>query len=359
MQSASDIATWIEERKKRFPTRARVAESREKQRKAKEEKQQRKEQIQERKTAQREAAVQTGDLKEEESQDGAVKAKLRIEKLRKKLEKAERRAAKAEAKASVALFQQAPEHVTLKKRKRSNSDVSLTNIKDEFEQSTVLMAKPGNQEKKASPEPKIKSDLYLKSNDKMLRIRQESEEFSTEITPIPAPLTPTSQPGQLVSDMASENAKLPSPAERVIDDVKFSIPSLQLSIHADGNQNEDNQLSRDRASTPSSRLSTLSGDGSDDDDTTSSSGSSSSSTDTGGQGTLSSVQTAPVKVQPLERKAKARSRVCLQFLRGGGCQRGDRCKYRHELPTKGNRALKQQAPLRRKRISLYQRVSQV
>ncbi|KAL9611799.1 MAG: hypothetical protein Q9167_003567 [Letrouitia subvulpina] len=281
LQSASDIAAWIDERKKRFPTKARLAESREKQRKVKEERQQkRKEQIQERKTAQREATAQNRDLKEEEYKDEAAKAKLRIEKLRKRLEKAERRAARAEAKASVALFHQTPGHATQKKRKRGNSDMGLTSIKDEVEQSAVVTAKSGNQEKNASPEPNIKSDLYLKPNGHMPMIKQEGEGFLTEISTVPAPLTPTSQPGQPVSDMAPENPKLPSPANQVIDDIKFSIPKLESSVHADSNENEDNRLSRDQTSTPSSQLLTSSDNSSDDDDTTSSSGSSSSSTDT-------------------------------------------------------------------------------
>ncbi|RAH76435.1 hypothetical protein BO86DRAFT_372845 [Aspergillus japonicus CBS 114.51] len=110
LQSPEDIKAWIEERKKRFPTQARVEEKKkamEEAKKAREEAlRQKKLQRQEQKPPQKDSKNQKG--REQQSQkdgqkdsndpvDIAAKAKLKADKLRRKLMREEKRVAKAEA----------------------------------------------------------------------------------------------------------------------------------------------------------------------------------------------------------------------------------------------------------------------
>ncbi|KAL2854300.1 hypothetical protein BJY01DRAFT_205873 [Aspergillus pseudoustus] len=94
LQTTAEIAVWIAERRKRYPTQAKIEEKKkaiEEAKKAKEEAmRKRKEQ-----TAMREKKVQ--DRAALDPADAAAKAKRKAEKLRRKLEKEERRIAQAEA----------------------------------------------------------------------------------------------------------------------------------------------------------------------------------------------------------------------------------------------------------------------
>ncbi|GAB1212859.1 hypothetical protein ATERTT37_002008 [Aspergillus terreus] len=96
LQSPEDIAAWIEERKKRFPTQARIEERKkamEEAKKAREEAaRQREQRRQETKRAQKEQANDGAN-----PMDEAAKAKQRADKLRRKLQKEQKRVEKAEA----------------------------------------------------------------------------------------------------------------------------------------------------------------------------------------------------------------------------------------------------------------------
>jgi hypothetical protein len=103
LKSATEIALWIEERKKRYPTQARVEEKKKELEEAKKAKDKQREETQ---RQQRETRAQQERAKREQKEkeaghadpiDAAVKAKLKAEKLRKKLLKEEKRVAKAEA----------------------------------------------------------------------------------------------------------------------------------------------------------------------------------------------------------------------------------------------------------------------
>lgn len=115
LQSFAEIAAWIEERKNRFPTKARVEEQKENQRQLKASQQTKLQALKESTKPKQlakpvEKQKQPTEVKEEaESKDGgkkstvtaeAAKSKAKLEKLRKELRKQEKRIAKAEAKAS-------------------------------------------------------------------------------------------------------------------------------------------------------------------------------------------------------------------------------------------------------------------
>lgn len=103
LNNATDIQSWIEERKKRFPTQARIEEKKKAQEEAKKQKELQREEArrkQQEVKEQREQARREAQEKKEmgsDPMDAALKAKAKAEKLRKKLLKEERRLQKAEA----------------------------------------------------------------------------------------------------------------------------------------------------------------------------------------------------------------------------------------------------------------------
>lgn len=100
LQSPADIANWIAERKKRYPTKARIEEKKRLEaEKAKEAEEARKKKQQEREAARHETKESQGEANPNSKDpiNAAMKAKRKAEKLRKKLLKEERKLAKAEA----------------------------------------------------------------------------------------------------------------------------------------------------------------------------------------------------------------------------------------------------------------------
>jgi hypothetical protein len=103
LNNATDIQSWIEERKKRFPTQARIEEKKNAQEEAKKQKELQREEARRKQQEfkeQREQARREAQEKKEmgsDPMDAALKAKAKAEKLRKKLLKEERRLQKAEA----------------------------------------------------------------------------------------------------------------------------------------------------------------------------------------------------------------------------------------------------------------------
>uniref|UniRef100_A0A093V105 Reticulocyte-binding protein 2 like a n=1 Tax=Talaromyces marneffei PM1 TaxID=1077442 RepID=A0A093V105_TALMA len=110
LNNTTDIQSWIEERKKRFPTQARIEEKKKTQEEAKKQKELQREEArrkqQELKEQREQARSQAQEKKEmgSDPMDAALKAKAKAEKLRKKLLKEERRLQKAEADAERALL---------------------------------------------------------------------------------------------------------------------------------------------------------------------------------------------------------------------------------------------------------------
>lgn len=100
LQSPADIANWIAERKKRYPTKARIEEKKRLEaEQAREAEEARKKRQQEREAARQQAKESQGDAIADSKDPihAAIKAKRKAEKLRKKLMREERKLAKAEA----------------------------------------------------------------------------------------------------------------------------------------------------------------------------------------------------------------------------------------------------------------------
>ncbi|KAL4911864.1 hypothetical protein BDW62DRAFT_39437 [Aspergillus aurantiobrunneus] len=110
LQTSADIAAWIEERKKRYPTQAKIEEKKkamEEAKKAKEDAQRQQKEAHKLATARAKKEQENYSHKEQpqgssDPVDAAARAKLKAEKLRRKLMKEEKRIAQAEADAQLA-----------------------------------------------------------------------------------------------------------------------------------------------------------------------------------------------------------------------------------------------------------------
>ncbi|KAL4986919.1 hypothetical protein BDW68DRAFT_118859 [Aspergillus falconensis] len=102
LQTSADIAAWIAERKRRFPTQAKIEEKKKAMKEAKEAKEEAQRQQREVRKSAAARAKKDQEKKEQtrdsiDPADAAAKAKLKAEKLRRKLMKEEKRIAQAEA----------------------------------------------------------------------------------------------------------------------------------------------------------------------------------------------------------------------------------------------------------------------
>ncbi|KAJ5180430.1 hypothetical protein N7492_003640 [Penicillium capsulatum] len=105
LQSASDIVAWIAERRKKFPTQARVEEKQkaiEEAKAAREAVRREKEKQKEREKPQKETAGQADGDTADPAIDAAMKAQRKAEKIRRSLSREQKRFAKAEAEAAAA-----------------------------------------------------------------------------------------------------------------------------------------------------------------------------------------------------------------------------------------------------------------
>lgn len=353
LQSPSEIAAWIAERKKKFPTKARAAEAAERKRKREEEqqaarqaakesqakrraeariKQEEEKAAKERQREDKEKARSEGAADNASGDAKALRAKARVEKLRRRLEKEERRVAKA--------MKSKPEIKT--KREMSGSLIEQTESgpPQEIGHSTALdgvdLTKPTPVDSQISNpmQDGVKSSdgtatqTGPQEHDASIDASAVTGKVSADASSIANPLTPTSQ--YSLPDQESVPAALEVSTEDLTNTVSAEPVVANLQNHSspsklDGNH-EESDLSM---STNSSDISSSS----EDDDDTSSEGTSSSSDEAPKVAT--SKRTAPDKVPP-PRREKAKSRdICRSFLKSGRCPRGDRCKFRHERPEKG------------------------
>lgn len=330
LQSSSDITAWIEERRKRFPTKARAAEIAEGKRQREEQQRATNQfrgeaqeihgtEFRKRQKQKTEREKQRRKCKNA-SEDTAATSKRKVEKLRKQLEKEEKRIAKAEAQASkdkvdfsteVGRTQMLALGKENKKRKRSDSGGS-----DNAKVEDTDLVKPG---------------------------------FQEAASVVPDPLTPTSQPALADEERdhppkglnANGAAGRLNSATREGDGTYF--PGIARSI-------QDSSVSMCDSSSNSSPA--------DSEDMTSSSGSSSKDdSDDDAPEEASTKRNGPEKVAPPKRARP--KRICREFLHKGLCKRGSRCKYLHELPERGSYGVGSQevkrAEGRKERVGLYQR----
>ncbi len=332
LQSSADIAAWIEERKKRYPTKARAQEVAERKRLLQEAQKASSEALKQkqekRKSEQRERRKQVkadGNRKEQEKakldpQDAALKAKIKAEKLRRRLVKEERRVEKAEAKAEEARLKaeatqtgtcSSPLVTAGMKRKREDYDNAITAFSadnghpngDKDERVSLGDNKIIPQEEES---PTEKDGRIISLDDMITKASTSSLKNIVSATPDPAatlkpPVTPREHPST-ISDTGHREF-LPQP----------------------------NVEETDSSSVDTMSISSSSSEPSEDDDNTSSSGSSS---DEDAPDEAPSKRDGPERVPPPKRERP--KSICKAFLKTGRCKRGGRCRFLHELPERGS-----------------------
>ena len=296
----------------------------------------------------------------EDAEGAVLKAKRKVEKLRKKLEKEEKRAAKAEAKASrteTKLHGEAETDMARKRKRSLSEDSSSARVADAI----TAQSEDNNRINANIPEVKVDPDKQTLQGKTTApnncdadpnNTLKESEKVNHII---PDPLTPTSQPP--VSD-DGHDTKLLNVSEKQNPDSasqSMSKPSCDPNVTLKPSLQPANQDSGSSITDSDSEISDTTSE-----DLTSSSGSSSSASDSDDDAPrqISSKRSGPERVAAPKRE-KPRQ-ICRAFLRQGRCKRGDRCRYRHELPERGSRAARpnenKKTEGKVERVSLHQRV---
>lgn len=406
LQSPAEITAWIAERKKRFPTKARAAEAAERKKQneeaqrlarqaAKESQERRRAEAKERQEKSKAEAKEKRDKQEAaakekrensketgivqhvsgDKDDAALRAKLKVEKLRRRLEKEERRIAKAEAKAARNTAEARPttessnQHQSLnnKKRKRTDSLESSGMKGGEVEEVSTRAEPTESILKVGSSALQIAVNDAVAEEAKVVMIAANAPINSNNVERDTAqnPLTPTSQPSILDIE---HRTPPPEPSRNHLD----------IAAQNDAAANNNTVIEANTSDNPNLSLSITSSDissGSDYDSTSSSGSSSSSSSPSDSDAapeTAPSKPPNPARVPPPKRrKAKTENVICRNFLRNGRCARGEKCHFKHELPEKGSlskaerrqarevKAKAREGKKERERKGLYQRVSAV
>lgn len=378
LQTSTDIAEWIAERKKRFPTKARAAEAEERKRRNQAEQRaarQAAKESQEKRRAEAKAKQEQhkteASIEQEQPNDQgggeptngapdskAAKAQAKVEKLRRRLEKEEKRIAKARAKAtktedkpseSASLPTLTNERQELGVQKLAGNSGTTNGVK--IEEDSKALPLPAETEVEA-PQLEARRSIKQEPLDKDDTTLGEAFEKPMEEPSIaPNPLTPTSQPSNpdVESSIVPNRLAIDTP----LVDAKPPLESLESPA-----ETRITAVEKDSDLSTSTSLSDIS-TSSDEDDDISSSGESSSSDDVPDAAT--SIRTAPEKVPPPKRERPTSKEICRRFLRSGRCPHGEHCKFRHDLPEKGqrSRAERQAKPEggKTERKTLHQRVS--
>ena len=334
--TSTDIAAWIEERKKRFPTRERIEDRKKESEARKAEVQKQREEVFQQRQAAKEkmdrerqvSVVKNEPAKEDQVvntappgvKDATAKFRAKAEKLRKKLEKEERRIARAESKASAQIGLSKADAPDQNPVSTLSRDRTTENKKDQNEDSLHNY--------RTEPSEGISLDTLI------------AQQAALPDEPrIIMPTPPTE--GSPVEHSLHESDQHIDVKKSSNNDKEVAITSLasSSSVHEDETSSSGSSL---------------------DSDLDSGSGSDSDSASDSAPDEITAKRTAPERVDPPKRAKKPA--LCKAFVQSGRCRFGEKCRYKHELPERGagSKSEKdgQKAPQERGvRKGLYQVVS--
>ncbi|PWY72504.1 hypothetical protein BO94DRAFT_475767 [Aspergillus sclerotioniger CBS 115572] len=276
LQSQEDIAAWIKERRKRYPTQARVEEKKKAMEEAKKARQEAQRQRDLRKQELKRAQKDGRNRKEHDKQtkeqpadpmDAAAKAKQKADKLRRKLMKEEKRVAKAEADAERA-------RIRAEELQKGSTDANVDKS----------LATPEAQAQPNGPDPESKSGKPAST------AAEGSEINHCDTTP--------------ATDIKSDTGK----SEETREGDGLSVPSSEISDSSDWTSSSGSDSSSD--------------DSDSDDDSA--------------PEEASSRREGPERLPPPARDSK--KKVCRHFARNGRCARGQNCRFLHEAPERASKA---------------------
>ncbi|MCJ1434704.1 hypothetical protein MMC27_004073 [Xylographa pallens] len=343
LNSPSEIAAWIEERKRRFPTKKRIEEaatrkdhSRQAERDAAEL----------RKARPKRPKLEKGAKPGEP--DDAAKAKQKAEKLRKQYEKAQRRVVEMEAKASTANY------AVLEHRQSPPKDQPLHTrangiIVDGFRNYTADATVDSTETSKSN----IDKLLKVSTTNHISNFNGPQAGDSITSRPVLASSPQPHFPGSKSSSLVVNTAILVPKDLLLKEEADFLEHNLVTNTECDLRTRDDIDNS---VSSSSSEVSNS------NEDDTSSSGSSSEGDD---PPEVTSKRIDAVQV--LHNNINRKKTICKLFLMKGYCPRGDHCHYLHELPKRGSGKLSnanasqvERKPgtqeVKRERVTLYQRI---
>ena len=361
LSTPAEIAAWIEERKRRYPTQARVAEAAERKRKLQEAdriaREERKAISTRKRMVSQELSKQEREKKSKKKQKDVANEKSKAEKLRRDLEKAQRRLASFEARTASA-------HTVV-----VQDSEQPASARPKIEAVDPMRAMIYNSESGPDKVPATE-DRPFSGRQTLSYLTAPSEEADNTVSDS-QPLD--TKPHQLAKTCSDSQASISQRPERNTDSSCSSVLVPSITKPPVANCSPDathhHKLSIDNANDVVTKdLDSSASDTSSDSETdsesedTSSSGSSSS----GSEPSESSVNCKVPSPNPVAHSSRSKA-ICHAFLKNGRCHRGDQCRYRHELPERGSgaRAPNQEGKKKggkfraeeKPRISLYQRVS--
>lgn len=329
LNSSCEVAAWIEERKKRYPTKARAEEAVERKRQLEEARQAAN---RARKEAQAKRATEVREKQkpaEANPSDVSARARLKAEKLRKQLKKEEKRIAKAEAEAAKAragssaaivdpvAIQKPVIHIKRKRTDSVASEQSAPAFQEVVTQRNPASSDDANIHESIKQEPVEAIQSFHEPRTLLGNAGIVQEEKSL------APLTPTSQASQPEAEVPAQTLEISTVPRSAKPIGKDEPPVIGQLLDDDDEWEDASSLS---TSDSSSEMSL-----SDLDDETSSSGSSSYGD---APDEAPSIRSKPERVPP-PKMEKPKS-ICREFLKSGRCKRGKNCKFRHKLPERGS-----------------------
>ena len=277
LRTPEEIAAWIEERKKRFPTRAKAEEK--------------KKAMEEAKKAREEALKQKRDARNQDTKrpqkggrgqeqqrdasgnpvDAAAKATQKADKLRRKLLREQKRVAKAEA------------------------DAEQARLKvEELQKESTASTGPA---KDGATEPQETTQSSATAGEPVSDKGHEPPKLVT------APLEAEKQAHHLITGTQLDDAEISSSVDTSDSDWTSSSGSEDTSPGSEESDDDDDEDS-DSDSAPEE---------------------------------MSSRREGPARVPPPPRD-NIKKRVCRHFARNGRCLRGDKCNFLHEMPERKPKA---------------------
>jgi len=289
LQSSADIAAWIAERKKKFPTKERVEEKKKAIQEAKEtreaaRKEKMNEKANEHKGKQKDHR-KNSDTNPESAMDAATIAQRKADKIRRNLDREQKRIAKAEAEAEAARLKIA-----------------------------ALQKQLGSDERHKETETEVGTEDGIGNGDEA-----EPKEIIPETSEAFDPMTlDTGKNRSEAGALTAHANSIPAGADPVAN---------QLDDPMDLSSEESN----------ASDWTSSSGSGSDEESDSDNESDSDSGSDSAPE-QASSRRQGPERVPPPPREGK--KQLCRHFARSGQCNRGDQCNFSHDVSERERRKAK-------------------
>ncbi|KGO58083.1 Zinc finger, CCCH-type [Penicillium expansum] len=311
LQTPSDIAAWIAERRKKFPTQARVEEKKKSMEEAKVAREATRQQKQKEQQEKRKEHVQKqNEHKTDPTADTTTNAQRR-EKIRRNLEREEKRIQKAMAETEAARL-----------RMEALQKEALSLNADSQDEDTGIT--PGHPHPAPAPIIKTEPTNAVPEPEPVLKIEPENA------VPEPAITAESVITAPAATIKAEPHNPIPEPAQSAV--------SAAHAIEAQGEpevlpeSHEEHTIKTEHPTNHGLDDMELASDHGASDWTSSSASGSDSDSDSGSDDSApeqaTSRRTGPERVPPPPREGK--KTVCRYFARNGHCNRGDQCKFLHE-----------------------------